>query len=161
MALVARPVQVSTTPSVVANRPVSSTRSSGTQVNSVDSVTPSSNGTLGDDVFSSVVNSGDNSFGDGSYFSGRHGGSFENRDGRDDTQQNAPPIGIITSTTENFVKLIELRDAPLPPKYSSGVASNGLPPLNIFSRAVSIYETTVNILATDQNVRGETLSYTV
>ena len=146
MALVARPVPVSTTP-VTNTRPASTTRAN-----------------LSDDSFSTSVSISHHDLPEPLFFQDRRDGANHRRD-QDTPNKNSylpvPSTTIIDSTIESFAKMMELRDIPVPKTQGAQDLEANHKPLNIINKAVALYESSVNMLTNAHDVRGETLSFSI
>ncbi|MBT4888186.1 MAG: hypothetical protein HON65_01350 [Rhodospirillales bacterium] len=140
------------------------TARSGSLHGPVESITASSPADLSEDSFTNVASFGDHELPEQSAYSyDRRDRSNQRRGSGQSGQQDIPTanVGMISSTTENFAKMLELRDVPLMNSQPASGEASDRATLNIITRAVTLYETSVNILTNPQNVRGETLSFSL
>lgn len=152
-----KPVSAPTAPSVTANRPSTLART-GAPSNlggAIDSISQLGDSSVGEGGFSVVVGQGERDFYDQSpsnqRFNHNNNGGLPN-----------PHTGVVDVTSQGFVSLIELRDTVT---GSAGDSENGgnvtKTTGRLISRAVALYEASIESAAGNVNIRGETFSLTL
>ena len=155
MALVAKPVSVTTPQNVTANRPATVARAGPTSNlgGAIESINPTSGALIEDGAFSAVAGQGNQDFLGQSPFSSRRDNSESPPD---------PRTGIVNVTSQGFVELLELRDTVTSGGAGDGSgADDGARSGRLIGQAVALYEASIEISAGNMNLRGETISMTL